>query len=364
VRGGTRIRDVVRLLLDRGWAFRALPSHDAQSIGGILSTDVHGTGKDWGFVSEAVVKLKVIDANGTVHTCGPKDDLFRAAIGGVGAVGVISEVTVQAVPKFNVEQKFELSDLDYVGSHLDELLQKNEHLSLYLFPFTTKCQISTWNRRDKPKSFLGPLREFLAISLDAYLAAWFGNLMAYAGLLPKLSNFTHGLKKGTDLVMESNKAFNRTIYHLHQELEFTVPFDGTLAVARRFVSLYEEMYRQKPLPYPLFEIRFTPDKHDLTLIGAGREQRSTWIDLVIDDSHGFEEFYAAAEGLMKEVGARPHLGKYCTLHTKSDMQKLHKDRFDQFLAIRKQQDPNGKFANVFTRRLFEDTAQNTTPSDI
>jgi len=136
VRGGTRIRDVVRLLLDRGWAFRALPSHDAQSIGGILSTDVHGTGKDWGFVSEAVVKLKVIDANGTVHTCGPKDDLFRAAIGGVGAVGVISEVTVQAVPKFNVEQKFELSDLDYVGSHLDELLQKNEHLSLYLFPFT------------------------------------------------------------------------------------------------------------------------------------------------------------------------------------------------------------------------------------
>jgi FAD/FMN-containing dehydrogenase len=62
VRGGTRIRDVVRLLLDRGWAFRALPSHDAQSIGGILSTDVHGTGRDWGFVSEAVVRLKVIDA--------------------------------------------------------------------------------------------------------------------------------------------------------------------------------------------------------------------------------------------------------------------------------------------------------------
>jgi hypothetical protein len=66
------------------------------------------------------------------------------------------------------------------------------------------------------------------------------------------------------------------------------------------------------------------------LIGAGREQRSIWIDLVIDDSHGFEEFYAAAEKLMKEVGARPHLGKYCTEHTKADMQKLHKDRFDQF----------------------------------
>ena len=46
VKGGTRVRDIVRLLLDEGLAFAAQPSHDAQSIGGILSTDVHGTGKD------------------------------------------------------------------------------------------------------------------------------------------------------------------------------------------------------------------------------------------------------------------------------------------------------------------------------
>jgi FAD/FMN-containing dehydrogenase len=41
VRGGTRVRDVVRVLLDHGLALSAQPSHDAQSIGGILSTDVH-----------------------------------------------------------------------------------------------------------------------------------------------------------------------------------------------------------------------------------------------------------------------------------------------------------------------------------
>src|SRR5919205_1897701 len=43
-KGGTRVRDVVRLMLAEGLAFPAQPSHDAQSIGGILSTDVHGTG--------------------------------------------------------------------------------------------------------------------------------------------------------------------------------------------------------------------------------------------------------------------------------------------------------------------------------
>ena len=44
VKGSTRVRDVVGLLLEEGLAFSALPSHDAQSIAGILSTDVHGEG--------------------------------------------------------------------------------------------------------------------------------------------------------------------------------------------------------------------------------------------------------------------------------------------------------------------------------
>ena len=95
VKGGTRVRDVIALLFDEGLAFSALPSHDAQSMAGILSTDVHGTGREWGFVSESVVRLKLVDGKGEVHECGPADDLFEAAIGGVGAVGVISEVVVQ-----------------------------------------------------------------------------------------------------------------------------------------------------------------------------------------------------------------------------------------------------------------------------
>lgn len=352
VRAGTRVRDVIRLLLKRGWAFKALPSHDAQSIAGILSTDVHGTGNDWGFVSQLVYSLKVIDGQGNVHTVGPADDLFKAVIGGIGAAGVISEVTVQAVPRFYVEQKFEIKDLSYVQNNLDTLLAQNEHLSLYLFPFTGKCQVSTWNRTPKPKSFLGPLREFIAISFDALLASWFGNFMAYTGLLPKLSDGTHRLKRGTDLVMESNKAFNRTIYHLHQELEFTVPYVETFRRCQEFVGLYEAMYHQKHLPYALFEVRFTPAGHDRTLIGAGRDRRSTWIDLVLDDSRGFERYYAAAEALIKQIGARPHLGKFCQDHTKADLQNVHGAYFTQFLQLVQQYDPTGKFKNSFTRRIF------------
>ena len=352
VKAGTRVRDLVTLLLDRGWAFEALPSHDAQSIGGILSTDVHGTGRKWGFVSGLVHELKVIDGQGVPHTVGPADDLFRAVVGGVGAAGVISEVTVQAVPRFRVEQKFEIKDWAYVKANLDNLLAANDHFSLYLFPFTGKCQVSTWNKTSKSTSFLASIREFIAISFDALLASWFGNLMAYTGLLPTLSSPTHSIKRGTNLVMESNRGFNRSIYHLHQELEFTVPYADTVKRCEEFVGLYETMYQQKHLPYALFEVRFTPAGHTRTFIGAGRDDQSTWIDLVLCDSHRFEDYYAAAEALVKQIKARPHLGKYCRDLTKADLQNVHGPHFTNFLQVVQQHDPQQKFRNALIKRLM------------
>jgi hypothetical protein len=363
VKGGTRVRDVVKLLLKEGLAFRALPSHDAQSIAGILSTDVHGTGNvhgtenEWGFVSQSVMRLKLIDGKGEVHVCEPTDDLFKAAIGGVGAVGIITEVVVQGVERFTVEQRVQTANLSFVKQNLERLIENNEHLSLYLFPFTDKCRINTWNRTDKKQSVLGDLREFARTSADALAAAWVGNLIAYTGLLPMpaVSSLMYGFEHGSHLVLESNKAFNRTIYHLHQELEFTVPFEETFGACERFIELYEAMYRSSDLPYTLFEVRFTPE-HDLTLIGAGRDRRCTWIDLLCNDSHGFERYFAAAEDLIKEIGGRPHLGKYCEGFRKEDMARLHGDKFVRFLDLIEQHDPERKFANGFTRRLFGNRA--------
>ncbi|HEX6383059.1 MAG TPA: FAD-binding protein, partial [Anaerolineae bacterium] len=268
VKGGTRMRDVIKALYDEGLAFAALPSHDSQSIAGILSTDVHGTGREWGFVSESIVSLKLINGKGELLECQPSDPLFKAAVGGVGAVGVIVEVVVQGVDRFNVAQKVEVSELAFVEKNLDRLLQENDHLSLYLFPFTDKCQLNTWNRTVQKRSYFGSLREFLAISKDALIAAWFGNLAAYTRLLPAISPYVHRIRKGTNLVLESNLAFNRTIYHAHQELEFSVPFESTFAACRRFIRLYEEMY-PSGLPYALLEVRFTPPGHDRTLLGPG-----------------------------------------------------------------------------------------------
>jgi hypothetical protein len=139
---------------------------------------------------------------------------------------------------------------------------------------------------------------------------------------------------------------------LHQELEFSVPFEDTFAICKRFIELYEELYPMG-LPYVLFEVRFTPAGHDRTLIGPGRERRCAWIDLVCNDSAGFEKYYEAAEEQLKKIGARPHLGKFCKNLDASDLGRVHGEHFRTFQRLVKEHDPEGKFANDFTQRFFE-----------
>ena len=81
VRAGTRLRDLTPVLAANGLAIRSLASHDAQSVAGILSSDVHGTGRRPAHLSDQVVSLRLVDGRGAVHDVGPDDDRFRAAVG-------------------------------------------------------------------------------------------------------------------------------------------------------------------------------------------------------------------------------------------------------------------------------------------
>ena len=106
VKGGTRVRDFVALLLEEGLAFRALPSHDAQSIAGILSTDVHGTGREWGFVNESVVGLK--------HYAAAEDQMKE--IGARPHLGKFCE-TIDAEYLARLHQDSFTTFLELVGRH-------------------------------------------------------------------------------------------------------------------------------------------------------------------------------------------------------------------------------------------------------
>jgi hypothetical protein len=210
------------------------------------------------------VGRKLIDGKGKAHECRRADDLFKAAIGGIGAVGVISEVVVQGVERCDVEQEGQTKilcrertrpaaagerPLEPVSVPLRRQVQ-GQHLEPHgQKPISSRrCSGVREDFHRRPGS-----------RVDRKLYRLHG--VVAPGVFP-------GLRCRTQLEpdLESNKAFSRTIYHLHQELEFTIPFEDTFEVSRRFIRLYEEMYHQG-LPYTLFEVRFMP-KRERILIGA------------------------------------------------------------------------------------------------
>lgn len=179
VEAGMRLRDLTRELHGEGLALRSLASHDAQSIAGLLSTDVHGTGREPAHMSDQVISLRLVDGNGTVHDVGPGDDLFRAAVGGAGSVGIITQVTLQCVDAFKLRQASHVEDQTWARANLGRLLAEHDHLSFYAYPFTKKIHVHSWDRTDESRSRLGARREALNEAKAALVAATVGDATAH-----------------------------------------------------------------------------------------------------------------------------------------------------------------------------------------
>lgn len=350
--GGTRLRDLTPKLLDEGLAIRSLASHDAQSVAGILATDVHGTGCQPAHLSDQVIALRIVDGTGTVHEVGPEHELFRAAVGGIGSVGVITQVTVQCVDSFNLHQSSWVASRRWAEENLDQLLAEHDHVSFYVYPFTQQLHVHTWDHSTKRRSRLGARRESLNEAKAAVAAATVGDAMAHLGRLPKTAPVAMRLQQATDLVLNSHEAFSRSQYHLHQELEVAVPRERVWADLDHTIAIYEQLYRKRSLPFLLVEVRFSPAGHDCSFLGAGVERESAWLCLCCNQSGDVDRYFESVERWIRTTDARVHLGKWFETLDASDVARMHGDRFERFQAVRRKADPDGRFVNPFVERVL------------
>ncbi|MFC5381669.1 FAD-binding protein [Aquipuribacter nitratireducens] len=362
VRAGTRLRDLTPALLREGLAFATLASHDAQSIGGILSTDVHGTGRGPAHFSDCVVSLDLVDGTGARHDgLRPDDDRFRAAVGGIGAVGIITGATVQCVEAFTLQQGTRVETSEWAAANLEALDAAHEHVSFYAYPFTPLVHVHTWTRTERPRSFLGAFRESLNEAKAAVAAATLGDATAHWGLLPRTATPTMRLQKPSTLALHSHEAFSRSQYHLHQELEVAVPRERVWEDLAHLLDLYERRYAGQRLPFLLVEVRFTPAGHDASLLGAAVERDSAWLCLCANQSGAVGDYFADVEEWVRTSDARVHLGKWCEGLDAADVARMHGERFARFQEVRRRLDPDGRFTNGFVRRVLGDGARPRTP---
>ena len=101
---GLKYGELGVVLQEAGWALRNLASLPHISVAGAIATSTHGSGVNNGTLARAVSGLEIVTATGEVRTIGPVDSEFDGAVVSLGALGIVSRITLDIEPTFDVRQ--------------------------------------------------------------------------------------------------------------------------------------------------------------------------------------------------------------------------------------------------------------------
>jgi FAD/FMN-containing dehydrogenase len=163
VAAGTTLRRLNADLAALGLGLTNMGDVDPQTISGAISTGTHGTGRRSGALAAQVVGLELVTADGAVVRCSADEqpELFAAARLGLGALGVLTSVTLQVEPAFLLRAVEQPMPLDEVLDGFDDLVAAHDHVEFYWFPHTDVALTKRNDRVAGPPAPLSPRRRFV-----------------------------------------------------------------------------------------------------------------------------------------------------------------------------------------------------------
>jgi L-gulonolactone oxidase len=351
VRAGTPLHVLNDELAAFGYAMPNLGDIDRQSIAGATGTGTHGTGLRLQGLSAGIRALRLVLADGSVVDCSAtrEPDLFQASRLGLGALGIVTEITLAVVPAFllhAVERPEPLSD---VLAHLDVVAETNDHFEFYWFPHTDRT-LTKRNNRVPEGTTPKPLPAWRERLDDDLLSNRFFEVTNRVAT--RLPRTTRGI----------NAVASRAL----SERQYTDWSHRVFVTARdvRFMES-EWAFPRAALGEVLLELREWVDTHnehisfpvecrlaaaDDVWLSTAYERESCYV--AIHRYHRQERgaYFDAFEAIATNHGGRPHWGK---MHTR-DAEYLREQypRFDDFLAVRDRVDPKRRFANAYLERVL------------
>ncbi len=118
VSGGVRYAELARLVYAHGLALPNMASLPHISVAGSVATGTHGSGVGNGSLASAVRAVELVTADGSVVAVGREDPRFGGAVTSLGALGVVTALTLDLEPSFDVEQHV-FAELPMAGLDLD-----------------------------------------------------------------------------------------------------------------------------------------------------------------------------------------------------------------------------------------------------
>lgn len=351
VEAGMPMHRLNALLAEHGLALPNLGDIDRQTISGAISTGTHGTGVGLTGLAGQVTSLRLVAGDGSVVACSPdvEPDLFDAARVSVGALGIISQVALQAGPAFDLRAEERPAGLDEVLDDLTGLVDDHDHFEFYWFPHTARVQTKT-NDRVSDGETGRPLPGWRRILDDEVLSngvfeATNRLSTRFPGLVPRINQVAARALTARTYVAASHDVFVSPRRVRFVESEYAVPRSAVPAVLgelRSWVDRHDER-----VPFPV-EVRFAA-ADDLWLSTA-YQRESGYIAIHQYHRMAYGRYFAAFEAIVAEHEGRPHWGKLHSLDATALAARY--PRFADFVALRDRCDPSRVFANDYTTRVF------------
>jgi L-gulono-1,4-lactone dehydrogenase len=348
VEAGITLAALCEALDERGLALENMGDIAYQSIAGATATATHGTGWHFGNLSSRIVGLRLIAGDGSIIEATPDTnaDVLDAARVGVGALGVVSTVTFQAVPAFRLHAVEEPMKVDEVLADFDGYMSSADHVEFYWVPHTGWALTKRNRRTDEPAQ---PRRRTKELYDDLLLQnVGFGALCRIGrwrpSLIPRLAKIlpSTGRVEYTD---RSDRVFTSPRHVHFYEMEYGIPREAVPEALNRVRRLVDELGIQ--LSFPV-EVRVVaPD--DIPLSTA-HGRATGYIAVHVYRGTPYDAYFQGVERIMDSYEGRPHWGK---MHfQRAETLAPRYPRWDDFQAVRRRLDPEGRLANEYTDRVL------------
>jgi len=348
VQAGITLHQLNAELYDRGLALENLGDIAYQTIAGAISTGTHGTGKSLGGLATQVTGLRLIAGDGSVIDCSPENEpeVFHTARVGLGALGIISTVTLRCPRAFNLHAIEAPMPVDTVLGSLDELVDGNDHFEFFWFPHTDWALTKRNNRTNRPLSPRSRWREFLDDILVSNVA--FGALCRLGRLRPSLIPpllARLAPPGGVEYVDRSYEVFVSPRLVRFYEMEYGIPREAAREAfndVRRYIERSGLV-----ITFPV-EVRFAAGDDIPLSMAYGRD--TCYIAVHVYQGTHYHQYFEAVEQIMNGYGGRPHWGK---LHFQTaETLAPRYPEWDRFQAVRARLDPAGLFSNPYLERVL------------